>query len=101
MVPSRAPRHLARKRAALEQRRARLAADLGEIDHALAEIETAERAIQAPRNGHAIKLPEILRALPITQKDRVLAAVRSRRANGSTRQLIVQKLNQHGIGANN
>jgi hypothetical protein len=101
MVPSNAARHLARKKTALEQRRARLAANISEIDSALAQIRNAEQVLRAPRNGRAVKLPELLQALPITQKDRVLATVRLRRASGSTRQLIIQKLDQHGIGANN
>jgi Tfp pilus assembly protein PilN len=103
MIPSNAARHLARKKAALEQRRARLAANIAEIDGTLAEITNAEQALQAPRNGHAVKLPELLQALPITQKDCVLAAVRSRPKNGSTRQWIIHKLAQqkHPVGANN
>jgi hypothetical protein len=102
MVPISAARHLAQRKATLQNRRARLFVEIRQAEAELAEIETAERALSAPRNGKAVKLPAILQGLPITQKDRVLAAVRSRPKNGITRQWIVQKLADQNqpLGAN-
>jgi hypothetical protein len=100
VIPTNATRHLARKKAALHRRRAKLAASMTEIEREIAEIANAEQALQAPRNGKAVKLPDILQGLPITQKDRVLAAVRSRPKSGITRQWIIHKLAQqnHDVG---
>jgi hypothetical protein len=79
-------------------------ANIRQIEAELAEIQKAESILQAKPNGKANgKMPEILQSLPITQRDRVLAAVRSRRVSGSTRQLIIHKLDQQDldISANN
>lgn len=102
MIPTSASRHLARRKSTLLLRRAGLVSEIEQIDTELAEIDEAERAITAPRNGRAVLLPGFLRGLPLTQKDRVLVAVRSRPKSGSTRHQLAEKLAQgdQPIGVN-
>jgi len=90
MIPSGAPRYLARKTAQLQQRRAELIRQLQSVNAELAEITQAATVIRA--NGKAVKLPDVLVPLKLTQKDRVLAVVRSRPKTGSTLREIVEKL---------
>jgi hypothetical protein len=78
-------------------RRARLYEKLAAINGELGEIAGAEHTINAPKNGKQVKLPDILKGLPITQKDWVLDAVRSRPKSGSMRQWIAHKLDKRGV----
>jgi hypothetical protein len=94
MIPIGATRHLARKKTALQERRARLIASIQEIDSELTQIQAAELTL---RNGKTAAWPDILQGLSPTQKDQVLKAVRARPKSGSTRHLIASKL---AIGVN-
>lgn len=94
MIPTGAASHLLRKKEVLQRRRDKLVNELEEIDAALAEIQEGELALRAPKNGKAVRLPQILRGLELTHRDRVLAVVRSRPKSGVTRLLIAERLAQ-------
>src|SRR5438105_5035915 len=94
MVPTGSTRYLARTKERLQRRRDAFAIMISQIESKLAQIEAAERVIKTPRNGKAVALPDILKNIPITQKDLVLSAVRSRRKSGIRRWEIVEKVAQ-------
>jgi hypothetical protein len=99
LLPS-ASRRLERRRVLLRQRREKLFALIGEVDRELEELDVAENVLRQS-NGSKRKLPDILRT-PETQKDRVLAIVRSRPIRGVSRQGIAARMaaQGHPIGIN-
>ena len=81
----------------LRRRRDEAAVALERIERELADIDAARQALQAPRNGRAVKVPQILKGVQLTMKDRVLIAVRSKPKTGMSRWEILDKLAKQGV----
>src|SRR5437764_13096032 len=102
MIPSGAPRYIARKTAQLRQRRHELIVQLGSIDAELRELAQAQETNHGKLNGQAARVLGNLIPLKITQKDLVLRAIKSRPKSGIARPAIIEKLakQNHPISAN-
>ena len=97
MIPPSSARFLDRREAHLRRRRDEAAVALERIERELADIDAARQALQAPRNGRAVKVPQILKGIQLTMKDRVLIAVRSKQKTGMSRWEILDKLAKQGV----
>src|SRR5690349_5358245 len=102
MIPLSASKRLARQTQSVRLRLERARALVSQLEEQFAALKEVEATLATPPNGKKTKLPDFLQGVPISQRDRVLAIVRSRRKSGSSRQLIVERLAQsdHPVGIN-
>ena len=102
MVPLSTRKRLARQTQSVRLRLERARELVRQLEGQLTALEEAEAALAAPPNGKKPKLPDFLQDVPVSQRDRVLAIIRSRPKSGSSRQLIAEKLAKggHPVGIN-